>query len=238
MMILSVNIDHIATIRQARLGVDPDPVMAATLAILGGAEGITLHLREDRRHVSDRDLNVLRQVITTNLNLEMAATPEMIAIALELKPDMVTLVPEKREELTTEGGLDVSSHFDKLKDAIKQLQEAGIAVSLFINPTAQDIDISLDTGTNMVEIHTGLYANARGKNIDLEINRIITSAKRAVALGLIANAGHGLNYQNIKPIASIKSISGLYIGHGIISRAVMIGMKEAVSQMKTLMLEK
>jgi pyridoxine 5-phosphate synthase len=233
-MILSVNIDHIATIRQARLGVEPDTVMAANLAILGGADGITLHLREDRRHVQDRDLRVLRQVITNSLNLEMAATNEMIAIAIEQRPDMVTLVPEKRQELTTEGGLDVRAQFDNIKDAILRLQAEGIPVSLFINPTQEDVDISQDTGANMVEIHTGLYANAKGKKVDIELDRIVKAAKRAVALGLIANAGHGINYQNIKPIASIKSISGLYIGHGIISRAVMVGMEKAVSQMKAL----
>jgi pyridoxine 5-phosphate synthase len=233
-MILSVNIDHIATIRQARLGVEPDPVLAATLAILGGADGITLHLREDRRHAQDRDLRLLRQVIHTGLNLEMAADEAMIAIALDVKPDMITIVPEKRQELTTEGGLDVSGQFEKLKDVVQRLKEADIAVSLFINPTLEDIDISLDIGADMIEIHTGVYANARGKDIDIELNRIISAAKRAVALELIANAGHGLNYQNIKPIASIKSISGLYIGHGIISRAVMVGMKEAVTQIKVL----
>lgn len=233
-MILSVNIDHIATIRQARLGAEPDPVMAATLAILGGADGITLHLREDRRHVQDRDLKILRQVITTGLNLEMAPTTEMLNIAENIKPEMVTLVPEKREELTTEGGLDLSAQFEKLKDAALRLQDKGISVSLFINPSLEDIDKSLDIGANMVEIHTGLYANAVGRDIDQELTRIISSAKQALALGLTVNAGHGLNYQNIKPIASIKALSGLYIGHGIVSRAVLVGMEKAVSQMKAL----
>ena len=160
-MILGVNVDHVATVREARKGVEPDPVMAATLAVLGGADGITVHLREDRRHIHDRDLRILREVIPVELNLEMAATKEMIGIALKVKPDMVTLVPEKREELTTEGGLDVKRQKSNLKNAIRRIQGAGIPVSLFINPSTDDIAVSKETGADMVEIHTGLYANAK-----------------------------------------------------------------------------
>ncbi len=234
-MILSVNIDHIATLRQARLGVYPDPVMAATLAIMGGADGITLHLREDRRHVQDRDLDVLREVIATDLNLEMAATGEMIGIALKKKPDMVTLVPEKRQELTTEGGLDVKGQLDRLKDAVKELKAGGIPVSLFINPSEADVKTSKETGADMVEIHTGAYAEAVGTERERELEKIKRAIKQAVDIGLVPNAGHGLNNQNLLPLAAIKEIHGFYIGHGIVSRAVFIGMERAVREMKDIL---
>jgi pyridoxine 5-phosphate synthase len=231
-MILGVNVDHVATVREARKGVEPDPVMAATLAVLGGADGITVHLREDRRHIHDRDLRILREVIPVELNLEMAATKEMIGIALKVKPDMVTLVPEKREELTTEGGLDVKRQKSNLKNAIRRIQGAGIPVSLFINPSTDDIAVSKETGADMVEIHTGLYANAKGSKQEKELVKVARSVKDALSLGLGANAGHGLNYFNVKSVAAIEGLRGLYIGHSIISRAVLVGMERAVREMK------
>ncbi|MBF0464745.1 MAG: pyridoxine 5'-phosphate synthase [Nitrospirae bacterium] len=234
-MFLSVNVDHIATLRQARLGVEPDPVEGALLAISGGADGITAHLREDRRHISDRDLKLLRQVITAPLNLEMAATDEMIAIALSVKPDMVTLVPEKRQELTTEGGLDVRGQKQRLSYAVDKIQSEGIPVSLFINPSETDVTASAETTAEMVEIHTGLYANAVGEKAKTaELGKIITAVYEAQHLGLIINAGHGLNYRNVSHIAAIREIRGLYIGHGIMSRAIMTGIEKAVWQMRDL----
>jgi pyridoxine 5-phosphate synthase len=231
-MILGVNVDHIATVRQARLGVEPDPVMAATLALLGGADGITVHLREDRRHIQDRDVRILREVVPCELNLEMAATEEMVRIALEIRPDLVTLVPEKRIELTTEGGLDVMGQKEHLKETVKKISGAGIPVSLFINPSIADIDISKEIGADMVEIHTGLYANASGGGVKDELQRVTEVAKMAGNLGLSINAGHGLNYLNVRGITSIAGIRGLYIGHSIISRAVLVGMERAVKEMK------
>lgn len=231
-MILGVNVDHVATVREARKGKEPDPVMAATLAVLGGADGITVHLREDRRHIHDRDLRILREVIPVELNLEMAATKEMIGIALKVKPDMVTLVPEKREELTTEGGLDVKRQRSNLKNAIKRIQGAGIPVSLFINPSTDDIAVSKETGADMVEILTGLYANARGDRQEKELIKVARSVKDALSLGLGANAGHGLNYFNVRSVAAIEGLRGLYIGHSIVSRAVLVGMERAVREMK------
>jgi pyridoxine 5-phosphate synthase len=231
-MILGVNVDHIATVRQARLGVEPDPVMAATLALLGGADGITVHLREDRRHIQDRDVRILREVVPCELNLEMAATEEMVRIALEIRPDLVTLVPEKRIELTTEGGLDVMGQKEHLKETVKKISGAGIPVSLFINPSIADIDISKGIGADMVEIHTGLYANASGGGVKDELQRVTEAAKMAGNLGLSINAGHGLNYLNVRGITSIAGIRGLYIGHSIISRAVLVGMERAVKEMK------
>jgi pyridoxine 5-phosphate synthase len=231
-MILGVNVDHIATVRQARLGVEPDPVMAATLALLGGADGITVHLREDRRHIQDRDVRILREVVPCELNLEMAATEEMVRIALEIRPDLVTLVPEKRIELTTEGGLDVIVQKEHLKETVKKISGAGIPVSLFINPSIADIDISKEIGADMVEIHTGLYANASGGRVKDELQRVTQAAKMAGNLSLGINAGHGLNYSNVRGITSIAGIRGLYIGHSIISRAVLVGMERAVKEMK------
>ncbi len=234
-MILGVNIDHVATLREARLGTDPDPMMAAPLAILGGADGITLHLREDRRHVNDRDLWGLRLMIKAELNMEMAATKEMIEIACEAKPDMVTLVPEKREELTTEGGLDIRKKKAATKKAIAKLHEAGIPVSLFINPDAADVKASMEAGADMVEIHTGMYADAEtGSEQYAEFERVEAAIEAANEMGIIANAGHGLNYHNVEAIASIEGVRGLYIGHSIIARAVLVGLEQAVRDMKTL----
>ncbi|MGB9714914.1 MAG: pyridoxine 5'-phosphate synthase [Thermodesulfovibrionales bacterium] len=233
-MLLGVNVDHVATIRQARKGFEPDPVMAATLAILGGADGITIHLREDRRHIQDRDLKILREVVPVELNLEMAATKEMFNIAIKTKPDMITIVPEKRQELTTEGGLDVKTQKKAIQDFIRKLQDNGLPVSLFINPEPDDIAISKETGTDMIEIHTGMYADAKGKKQEKELLRVMNAVKHAIDIGLTVNAGHGLNYFNVTKIANIKGIRGLYIGHSIVSRAVLVGMERAVREMKEL----
>jgi pyridoxine 5-phosphate synthase len=229
---LSVNVDHIATIRQARKGDEPDPVAAAVLAELAGADGIIMHLREDRRHIQDRDLRLARQTVRTRLNLEMAATEDMRRIALEVMPNIVTLVPEKREELTTEGGLDVFSRVEALKTFIAPLQDAGIAVSLFIDPEEQQISAAKKTGAAWVEVHTGAYANAgteRGRSS--EFAKIVESAKLAASLGLRLSAGHGLNYINVKSIVRIAEVEELNIGHSIISRASLVGIDRAVRDM-------
>lgn len=235
-MILGINIDHIATLRQARMGIEPDPVMAVTLAVLGGADGITLHLREDRRHVNDRDLDMLKGFVTVELNLEMAATDEMVRIASKKLPDLVTLVPEKRQELTTEGGLNLKTGRNALKKAVRTLKDKGIMTSLFINPSITDIDLSKDLGADMVEIHTGTYANARGDDQERELVKVARSITHAAEIGLKANAGHGLNYQNVTRIAEMEGLRGLYIGHSIISRAVLVGMERAVRDMKELVM--
>ena len=233
-MILGVNIDHVATLRQARGGIEPDPLMAAPLAILGGADGITVHLREDRRHIVDRDLHLLREVVPIELNLEMAATKEMIGIAHMVCPDMVTLVREKRQELTTEGGLDVVGQKRKISDAIKKIKDKGIPVSLFIDPSSKDIETSRDIGADMVEIHTGTYADTTGKKKETELKKVYKASQLALDIGLVVNAGHGLNYYNVKPVAAIEGLRGLYIGHSIISRAVLVGLEQAVREMKDL----
>jgi pyridoxine 5-phosphate synthase len=231
-MILGVNLDHIATLRQARLGTDPDPLMAAPLAILGGADGITVHLREDRRHINDRDLRLMREIVTIELNMEMAATAEMLRIALKLQPDMVTLVPEKRLELTTEGGLDVKRGRAKLRDAIRTLHRAGIPVSLFINPEPRDIDAAKAIGADMVEIHTGRYADARGEEREQEFERVAEAVFHSGDIGMTVNVGHGLNYHNVQRVANLPGIRGAYIGHSIIARAVLVGLEHAVRDMK------
>ena len=232
---LSVNIDHIATIRQARRGMEPDPVSAAVLAELAGAEGIIAHLREDRRHVQDRDLRLLRETVQTKLNLEMAATDEMQRIALEVKPNITTLVPEKREELTTEGGLEVASRTDFMKSFINRLQQGGIVVSLFIDPDEKQVSAARKSGADWVEIHTGAYANANtDKNREREFVKITEAAKLAGSLGLRVGAGHGLNYVNVRKIARIPEVEELNIGHSIISRAVLVGMERAVREMRAL----
>ncbi len=237
-MLLGVNVDHVATVREARKEVEPDPVIAADLAIRGGADGITVHLREDRRHINDRDLkSVRRKVKTVELNLEMAATEEMVAIALKIKPDMVTLVPEKRAELTTEGGLDLKRSGKKIMKAIAAIRKKGIPVSLFINPTPEDVELSKELGAQMVEIHTGLYANAKGKEKTRELTRVRASVKKGLDIGLGVNAGHGLNFTNVKKIAAIKGIRGLYIGHSIIANSIYMGVENAVKEMKRLIIE-
>lgn len=229
---LSVNIDHIATLRQARKGTEPDPVAAAVMADLAGADGIIAHLREDRRHIQDRDLRLLREIVHTKLNLEMAATGEMQRIALEVRPNIVTLVPEKREELTTEGGLDVASRVAFFKEYIGPLQQAGIAVSLFVDPDEKQISASKKTGAAWVEIHTGAYANAGSEaDKDREFLKIAEAAKLAASLGLRVGAGHGLNYVNVKRIARIPEVKELNIGHSIVSRAALVGLERAVREM-------
>lgn len=231
---LGVNIDHVATVREARKAKEPDPVAAAVLAELGGADGIVVHLREDRRHVQDRDVRVLRETIRTKLDLEMAATEEMVRIALEIKPEMVTLVPERRQELTTEGGLNVISFHDELKKMIDLLHDGKIAVSLFIDPDPTQIKGSHKVSADFVEIHTGRYANSRGRERQAELHQIMEAAKLAAKLGMGVNAGHGLDYGNVQPIAQIPEIEELNIGHSIIARSVLIGLEKAVREMKTL----
>jgi pyridoxine 5-phosphate synthase len=233
-MILGVNVDHVATVREARKEQEPDPVIAAELAIRGGADGITVHLREDRRHIQDRDLKILRKKVSIELNLEMAATNEMIDIALKIKPDMVTLVPEKRAELTTEGGLDLKRSRKKIQKAVNTIQSKGIPVSLFINPSIADVELSKEIGAQMVEIHTGLYANAKGKRQTEELKKVKKAVKKGLDIGLLVNAGHGLNYTNVKRIAAIKGIRGLYIGHSIVANSIYLGMEKAVREMKRL----
>ena len=235
---LSVNVDHIATIRQARRGPEPDPVAAAVLAELAGASGIIVHLREDRRHIQDRDLRTAREVVRTRLNLEMAATDEMQRIALDVRPDMVTLVPEKREELTTEGGLAVSSRLDFLKAYIGCLQDAGIPVSLFVDPDEREITASKRSGAAWIEVHTGAYANAQKESErEAEFGKVVDAAKLAASLGLRVGAGHGLNYTNAGWIARVREVEELNIGHSIISRASLVGMDRAVRDMLALIEE-
>ena len=232
---LNVNIDHIATIRQARGGTEPDPVIAASIAELGGASGIVVHLREDRRHAQVRDLEVLRKTLQTKLNMEMAPTASMVNIAKRIKPDMVTLVPEKRQELTTEGGLNVIKQFQKIKTIVNTLKKVKIFVSLFIDPDLKQVDKSKESGANMVEIHTGSYADARNEKTQLrELIKIENSVDYAIDLGLRVSAGHGLSYFNVEDIAIIEGIEELNIGHSLISRAVLVGMETAVRDMKSL----
>ena len=230
---LGVNIDHVATIRQARRTVEPDPVAAAVLAELAGADGITVHLREDRRHIQDRDVQVLRQTVRTHLNLEMAATDEMVAIALKIKPNYVTLVPEKREEVTTEGGLDVVGQHSHMADVVKALQAADIPVSLFIDADATQIEAAAQIQAQFIELHTGTYAGAKYETQQAqELEVLRQGCQRAIALGLRVNAGHGLTYWNTYPIACLEGMEELNIGHTLISRSVLVGMERAVREMK------
>jgi len=234
MATLGVNIDHVATIRQARRTVEPDPVWAAALAELGGADAITVHLREDRRHIQDRDLEVLRRTVQVKLNLECAIAPAMVEIACRVKPDQVTLVPEKREEITTEGGLDVITHKAATAEAIKRLQAAGIVVSLFIDPCPRQIDASVELGAQAAELHTGEYANAAG---DLQHAKLVELSRAAAMIRqakLELNAGHGLTYRNVVPVARLEGMGELNIGHSIVARAVLVGFSQAVREMKQL----
>ena len=236
MLTLGVNIDHVATIRQARRTVEPDPVAAAVLAELAGADGITAHLREDRRHMQDRDIRRLRETVRTRLNLEMAATAEMVQIALEIKPDYVTLVPERREEVTTEGGLDIAGQLDRLKSVVDRLQSAGIPVSLFIDPEPTQIDASAQVKAQFIELHTGRYAEAYMANRwQDELANLRNGCDRAVAAGLRINAGHGLTYWNVYPITELPGMEELNIGHSIISRSVLVGLDRAIREMKAAM---
>lgn len=233
---LMVNIDHVATIREARGTYFPDPVYAAGIAEMAGASGIIIHLREDRRHIKDRDLRLLRQVVRTKLNLEMAATDEMVRIARDVLPDMITLVPEKREELTTEGGLDVVSLSKRLKKVVEKVKEKGIKVSMFIDPEERQVIASKSLGADMIEIHTGRYSDAVSKiERHEELKKVIDAAKQGKELGLGVNAGHGLHYHNVKPIASIPEIDELSIGHSIIARAIFVGLDKAIRDMIELM---
>lgn len=234
-MRLGVNIDHIATIREARKGKEPDPIMAAYFAELGGADGIVCHLREDRRHIQDRDLKLLKQTVQTHLNLEMAATDEMINIAINILPDMVTIVPEKREEVTTEGGLNIVSNIDYLKGVTEKLQEHGIVVSFFIDPDLEQVKSSARAGSDYIEIHTGNYANAKSiEEMEEELDKIRNMTMAAHKLGLFISAGHGLNYQNVREIVKIDLIEELNIGHSIVSRAAFVGFEQAVKDMVSL----
>ena len=236
-LLLGVNIDHIATVRNARGTHYPDPVQAAFVAEQAGADGITVHLREDRRHITDRDVRLLRQTIETRMNLEMAVTEEMLAIACELKPHFCCLVPEKREEVTTEGGLDVAGQQEKISAAVQRLNAAGILVSLFIDADERQIDAAVAAGAPYIEIHTGAYAEAEeGEARDAELARIAHAATWA-AKGLKVNAGHGLTYHNVLPIAALPEMHELNIGHAIIGRALMSGLADAVKEMKLLMRE-
>ncbi|HEJ6927307.1 TPA: pyridoxine 5'-phosphate synthase [Serratia marcescens] len=237
-LLLGVNIDHIATLRNARGTQYPDPVQAAFIAEQAGADGITVHLREDRRHITDRDVRLLRQTIQTRMNLEMAVTDEMLDIAIELKPHFCCLVPEKREEVTTEGGLDVAGQLDKMSVAVERLAQAGILVSLFIDPDHRQIDAAVAVGAPYIEIHTGAYAEAQGKlAVQAELRRIAVAAAYAAEKGLKVNAGHGLTYHNVQPIAALPEMHELNIGHAIIGQAVMSGLPAAVADMKVLMRE-
>jgi pyridoxine 5-phosphate synthase len=232
---LGVNIDHVATVRQARMTNEPDPVHAAVLAELGGADGITVHLREDRRHIQDRDVRLLRQMIRIRLNLEMAVEPEITNIALEVVPDQVTLVPEKREELTTEGGLDIFGNRDRIQSCVEQCQQAGIEVSLFIDPELAQLEAARELNVEAVELHTGAYADAETtEERDAQLQRIEQASDSARSLGLTLNMGHGLTYRNVLPIARIDGVHELNIGHSIISHSVMVGMERAVREMKDL----
>ncbi len=235
-MRLAINIDHIATLREARDEIEPDPVTAAHICELAGAEGIVCHLREDRRHINDRDLKLLRDTIKTKLDLEMAATDELLRIAGEILPDLATLVPEKREELTTEGGLDVKGRKHYLTEYVSELHKNDISVSMFIDPIEEQIEASAETGADFIEIHTGDYANARDEAEFYEnLKQIDHAAKFAKSLGLRVNAGHGINYYNIKPILKIKEIEECSIGFSIIARAVFVGLDRAVRDMVELM---
>jgi pyridoxine 5-phosphate synthase len=232
---LGVNIDHVATVREARKTNEPDPVWAASLAELGGADGITLHLREDRRHIQERDLHLLRQTVTVKLNLELACDDEVLRIACEAKPYQATLVPERREEVTTEGGLDAAGQRSRVGDAVKRLRDAGIVVSLFLDPDPRQIDAAAALGAEAVELHTGAYAHASAKfTADRELEALQQAAGRIVDAGLTLHAGHGLTYRNVKPIAAIPNMNELNIGHSIIARAIMVGLEQAVRDMKRL----
>lgn len=235
MVKLGVNIDHVATMRQVRKGIEPEPVFAAMIAEAAGADSIVVHLREDRRHINDRDVKLLREIVKTKLNLEMSCAPEIVRIACLIKPDQATLVPEKRKEVTTEGGLDVTGQLKKVKAVVDKLREAGIEVSLFIDPDKKQIDASKKTGARIIELHTGRYADAKTKKIQNKyFKELETSVNHAKKIGLVVNAGHGLNYNNVMRVAKIKGIEELNIGYSIICRATLVGLEMALHQMKAL----
>lgn len=238
MALLGVNIDHVATVREARKTNEPDPVWAATLAELGGADGITIHLREDRRHIQERDLRVLSESVAVPINLELAAAADVLAIACDTAPYQATLVPERREEVTTEGGLDVAGAQAKLTEAVRRLQGAGILVSLFLDPDPRQIAAGVATGADAIELHTGAYAHASSRHstdpTQFELDKLRTASQQVRAAGLILDAGHGLTYRNVQPIAAIEGMHELNIGHSIIARAIMVGLEQAVRDMKRL----
>ncbi len=234
MIELGVNIDHVATVREARKTNEPDPVWAAALAELGRADGITVHLREDRRHIQTRDVEILRETVKARLNLEMACNADVLAVACRVRPDQVTLVPERREELTTEGGLDIIAQKPAVKETIQMLQACGVRVSLFLAPNLAQIECAKELEADAVEIHTGHYANAHGAEQEVELDVITAAAARIHALGMALHAGHGLTYHNVLPIARLQHMHELNIGHSIISRALMVGMTAAVREMKEL----
>ncbi len=231
---LGVNVDHVATVRQARRTNEPDPAWAAALAQLGGADCITLHLREDRRHIQDRDLRVLRETVTVKLNLELATNADILRIACQMKPEQATLVPERREEVTTEGGLDVVTHRLRVADAVAQLRGAGIGISLFLDPEPAQIDVAASLGADAVELHTGSYALASGEKRQSELIKLAQAGRHVRSLGMALHAGHGLTYQNVQPIATIEGMAELNIGHSIVSRALFVGFERAVREMKQL----
>jgi len=231
---LGVNIDHVATIRQARKTYEPDPVAAAVLAELAGADVITVHLREDRRHIQDRDVRVLRETVQVKLNLELSVTPEIVNIACQIKPQQATVVPEKREEVTTEGGLDVAGNLDAVRRTVDQLRSAGILVSLFLDPDPRQIEAGHKLGCEAIELHTGQYALTSGQAREKEFAALVAAGKQIRDLGMLLHAGHGLNYQNVIPVARIAEMRELNIGHSIVSRAVLVGFERAVREMKEL----
>ncbi len=234
-LLLGVNIDHVATLRQARLGQEPSVIQAAALAEQAGADAITIHLREDRRHIQDRDVELLSELITTRMNLELAVTDEMLAKAEAIRPSDVCLVPERRQELTTEGGLDLTRSRDRMAEACGRLAEAGIRVSLFIDPEPKQLELASACAAPVVELHTGRYAEARGEQRERELARLAQAVEHGLSLGLVVNAGHGLNYHNVESVARLSGIAELNIGHSIVSRALMTGLLEAVIEMKRLM---
>lgn len=236
MLELGINIDHVATLRQARRGFEPDPVSAASQAELGGADTITIHLREDRRHIQDRDVRMLSEVIQVKFNFELACDGTVLALASELGPDQATLVPEKREEVTTEGGLDLLSDAGRVEKAIHQLKEAGISVSLFLAPDLKQIDAAKKLNVDAVELHTGQYALAKGEQQSTELQRLADAAKQIVDSGMHLHAGHGLNYVNVQAVALLPHMRELNIGHSVISRAVFVGLQQAVRDMKNILL--
>jgi pyridoxine 5-phosphate synthase len=232
---LGVNIDHVATLRQARRTYEPDPVWAAALAELGGADGITVHLREDRRHIQDRDLRLLRETVTVKLNLELACNSAILDIACQTRPDQATLVPERREEVTTEGGLDVVTHRAAAADAVRRLKDAGIFVSLFLDADPRQIDVAAELAADAVELHTGQYAHAKSAaDIERQLALLSNAGRQIRASGMLLHAGHGLTYRNVRPIASLEGMRELNIGHSIVARSVMVGFQQAVREMKEL----
>lgn len=238
MALLGVNIDHVATVREARKTNEPDPVWAATLAELGGADGITIHLREDRRHIQERDLRVLSESVAVPINLELAAADDVLAIACDMAPYQATLVPERREEVTTEGGLNVAGAQAKITEAVRRLKGAGIVVSLFLDPDSRQIEAGVATGADAIELHTGAYAHASSRHsanpTQIELEKLRKASQQVRSAGLILDAGHGLTYRNVQPVAAMEGMHELNIGHSIIARAIMVGLEQAVRDMKRL----